>query len=83
MDGMAATLATAALGSRVRVDAVEAEHATRRRLAELGIRPGARVDVLSPTSGGGRVVAVSEARIALDRATAAGVTVTPAPEVAA
>lgn len=46
------------------------------RLAELGLRPGARVVVLHRTAGGGRVVGVGHGRVALDR------TVTTALEVA-
>ena len=48
-----------------RVDAVRA-----RRLAELGLRAGARIRVLIHTAGGGRLVAVGDSRIALDRHTA-------------
>lgn len=40
-----------------------------RRLAELGIREGVRVVVLLKTSGGGRVLAVGDDRIALDSGT--------------
>lgn len=47
------------------------------RLAELGLRPGARVVVLHRTAGGGRVVGVGHGRVALDR------TVTSALEVEA
>lgn len=45
--------------------------ARARRLAELGLRSGARVTVLHRTAGGGRLVAVGHTRIALDRATLA------------
>jgi ferrous iron transport protein A len=38
-----------------------------RRLAELGLRPGTVVTVLRRTAGGGRVVAVGAARVALGR----------------
>lgn len=40
-----------------------------RRLAELGIRTGARVNVGQKTPGGGRVVSVAGSQLALDRAT--------------
>lgn len=40
--------------------------AVRRRLAEMGVRPGCHVRVLYRTTGGGRVVAVGGARVALD-----------------
>ncbi len=49
------------------VPEVTATHA--RRLAELGLRAGARVRVLLDTVGGGRVVAIGAGRIALDGAT--------------
>ena len=45
--------------------------AARRRLAELGLRPGGAVRVLRRTTGGGRIVSVAGSRIALDAATAA------------
>lgn len=45
------------------------EPARSRRLAELGLRAGARVTVLHRSAGGGRILAVGDARIALDRAT--------------
>ncbi len=38
-----------------------------RRLAELGLRPGAAVRVLMRTPGDGRVIAIDQARIALGR----------------
>ena len=48
-----------------RLDATRA-----RRLAELGLRAGARVRVLTYTAGGGRLVAIGDSRIALDGRTA-------------
>lgn len=47
-----------------------------RRLAQLGLRPGAEVRVVMRTSGGGRVVAVAGSRVALDHATAQRLRVT-------
>lgn len=47
-----------------------------RRLAQLGLRPGAELVVFMRTSGGGRVVGVSGSRIALDQATAQRLQVT-------
>jgi Fe2+ transport system protein FeoA len=47
-----------------------------RRLAELGLRAGARVRVVLRTAGGGRVIAVDESRIALDRQTLRRIPVT-------
>lgn len=49
--------------------------AERRRLAQFGLRPGAEFVVVMRTSGGGRVVAVAGSRIALDRASAHGLSV--------
>jgi ferrous iron transport protein A len=51
------------------------EPAQVRRLAELGIRSGAEVMVLHKTVGGGRVLAVGDARIALDRQTLSAIPV--------
>jgi ferrous iron transport protein A len=36
-------------------------------LAELGLRPGSVVTVLRRTAGGGRIVGVGDARVALGR----------------
>lgn len=63
------TLADLAVGERAVLDRARLDHARARRLAELGLRPGARVTVTARTAGGGRIVAVDHARIALDRAT--------------
>lgn len=48
-------------------DVTHSDPATRRRLAELGLRRGTRLTVLHRTAGGGRVVAAGELRLALDR----------------
>ncbi len=56
------------------VKSVGADPAVRRRLAEMGIRPGATVRVMYRTTGGGRVVSVGGARVALDRELSAAVT---------
>lgn len=37
-----------------------------RRLGTLGVRPGAHVEILHRSSGGGRVLAVAGSRLALD-----------------
>jgi ferrous iron transport protein A len=55
------------------VTAVTAQPTVRRRLAEMGIRPGCHIRVLHRTTGGGRVVAVGGARVALDSSLAAAV----------
>ena len=52
-----------------------------RRLAELGLRPGARIGVLHRTPGGGRIVAVGASRIALDRATLGAIPVVDVAEL--
>jgi Fe2+ transport system protein FeoA len=41
--------------------------AISRRLAELGIRPGAAVRIQSRTSGGGAILAIGDDRIAVSR----------------
>ncbi|RRD45591.1 ferrous iron transport protein A [Tessaracoccus sp. OH4464_COT-324] len=51
---------------------------TVRRLAEIGIRPGAKVEAGQKTAGGGRVVCVAGAQIALDSATLKSIEVTSA-----
>jgi ferrous iron transport protein A len=47
-----------------------------RRLAELGIRTGQRVTPVHRTTGGGRVLAVGDARLALARSVLRRITVT-------
>lgn len=37
------------------------------RLAELGVRPGARLAILSRTSGGGAILAIGDDRLAVSR----------------
>ncbi|WP_297751316.1 FeoA family protein [uncultured Tessaracoccus sp.] len=53
-------------------------HFVVRRLAELGIRPGAQITAGQRTPGGGRVVGVAGAHLALDRATLRMLEVRPA-----
>lgn len=55
---------------------------TRGRLAELGLRPSARLRVLSRTSGGGRIVDVGGVRVALDAVAARAIRVDDAPALA-
>lgn len=57
------------IGQRVILGVPGLDTARTRRLAELGLRPGAEVAVLFRTAGGGRVLAVEDARIAIDRVT--------------
>lgn len=66
---MQPTLLDAALGAPVTLDEPQAPPALRLRLAELGLRRGQVVHPLRRTPGGGRVIAVGTARIALDRGT--------------
>jgi Fe2+ transport system protein FeoA len=61
------TLDDAPLGDAARVVRAKVEPALGRRLAELGIRAGQTVTPLHATSGGGRVLAVGDTRMALGR----------------
>lgn len=63
------SLAAAAPGTRgtLRLGRVAPRHGMR--LAQLGLRSGAEVTVLSRTAGGGRLVGIGTARIGLDRET--------------
>jgi ferrous iron transport protein A len=45
----------------------QSSHAISRRLAELGIRPGATLLIQSRTSGGGAILAIGDDRIAVSR----------------
>lgn len=49
----------------------------RRRLAEMGVRVGSHVRVLYRTTGGGRVLAVDGARVAVDADLAAAIQTEP------
>lgn len=51
----------------------------RRRLVELGLRPGEQVTVVQRAVGGARVVAVHGSRIALDGRTAGQLAVQESP----
>lgn len=64
------TLDSAPLGEAVVVTAAAVATPVRRRLIELGLRPGVRVTVLRRAVGGSRVVQVDDARVAVDRRTA-------------
>jgi ferrous iron transport protein A len=66
------------LGQQATLCQVAAEPAVRRRLAELGLRCGARVVATQRTAGGGCVVATGDTRVALDRVSAASLSVTTA-----
>lgn len=62
-------------GAMGRVLAVDLAPAHRQRLAELGLRPGADVQVVQRTAGGGVVVSVGGGRVALDATTARRITI--------
>ena len=51
-----------------------------RRLAELGIRPGAVLTAVQKTPGGGRVVAIGDGRLALDKVTLRALHICPTAE---
>jgi len=57
------------------LDAPDVPAAMARRLAELGLRAGERVQVMHRTAGGGRLLAVGDTRIAIDRQTARAIPV--------
>ena len=61
------TLDDAPLGSVAVVVRADVEASLGRRLAEMGLRVGERVTPLHRTSGGGRVLAVGDTRLALAR----------------
>lgn len=71
------SLADLEVGARATLTSLRLGAGLARRLAELGVRPGAEVTVLHRTSGGGRILAVADGRIALDRATASALTGRP------
>jgi ferrous iron transport protein A len=57
----------AQLGEPATVAGTDVDDRLRRRLAELGVRPGEQVVPLHRTSGGGRVLGVGATRLALSR----------------
>jgi ferrous iron transport protein A len=63
-------LSAVAVRTDARLTALAVADPTRLRLAELGLRPGVVVRVLTRTPGGGRVLGVGAGRIAVDRSTA-------------
>ncbi len=64
------TLAEAPLATPLTLAAVPGEHAWR--LGRLGLRPGAAFTVVRASTGGGRIVSVAGARIALGAALLGG-----------
>lgn len=72
------TLNQVPVGSIARLVATAA-HPGSRRLAELGLRPGADVRVMRRTSGGGRLLGLGHSRMAVDLATLRSLDVEPLP----
>lgn len=72
----AATLASLRTGRATVID-VDLPDDQRRRLAELGLRPGIEVGIAQRATGRGVIVDLAGSRIALDRRTAAAVTIDP------
>lgn len=62
---MTTTLREAPVGPRLLVTTVDSGAAPVRRLAELGLRPGALIRSLRRTAGGGRILDIGGARVAL------------------
>lgn len=78
----AVPLAAARLGdSMIVTEQVQATPAVRRRLAELGVRVGSPVALCHRTSGGGAILAVGDARLAVSRDILAAVRCRPAEPV--
>lgn len=71
------------LGTVVEVNRFDVEAAWRLRLAELGVRRNSRVRPVQRTTGGGRVIAVGSARVALDKNICRRVLVDPVADTAA
>ena len=70
----AKTLRAVGAGHTVIVLAVDAPEAQRQRLESIGVLPGVELDVLAD-NGGPILVAVGQARVAVERAQAATVIV--------
>ena len=70
----AKTLRAVGAGHTVIVLAVDAPEAQRKRLESIGVLPGVELDVLAD-NGGPILVAVGQARVAVERALAATVIV--------
>ncbi|HEY3436325.1 MAG TPA: FeoA family protein [Actinotalea sp.] len=70
-------LGSCVVGQDVEVLEVSTAPGARLRMREVGLRTGAVVRVTQHGPFGGRVVAVGGSRIAVDAATAAGISVRP------
>jgi ferrous iron transport protein A len=76
------TLATAPFGIPLVLGEAALPAPRRLRLAELGLRNGVTITVLRRTAGGGRILGVGDARIALGRGILSRVIVSPMPSPA-
>ena len=65
------------VAAQVRLDTSACAPSCRLRMAELGLRAGSVVTVVGRSSGGGRVVQVGTARVAVDRLTACALRACP------
>lgn len=74
---MERTLADAPRGASFVVSRVDLQLGHARRLAELGVRAGARVTIMGRTVGRGAVLDVAGGRIALDRTMLSGIHAAP------
>jgi ferrous iron transport protein A len=72
------TLASAPYGIPLRLGDAELPPARRLRLAELGLRTGAIVTVLRRTAGGGRIIGIGDARVAIGRGVLVRIPAAPA-----
>lgn len=70
------TLYALAVGSRARIVSVS-EQPLRVRMASMGIREGAEVEVIARAASGSRIVRVGDARLSVAKALAAGIEVEP------
>jgi len=71
------TLAQALTGQSLVVAEVRDPRRFGHRLAELGLRPGVRIKVVSHDKGGPFIIAVGDGRLALGRETAESIVVCP------
>ena len=71
------TLRDCPAGHAVRLHRLALGQTARERLVELGLVPGVRVRVIGQGAAGGRLVAVGDARVALDGGTCGSLVVEP------
>ena len=77
---MTTTVTTADLSVPLRISGIDQRSLScqeRRRLAELGLRPGCLMHVTQKTAGGGRIIKVATMRYAVDGQLARAVQVVP------